>query len=216
MENNKSHPATLPSDALTVLIADDDPPTRILLRVAIQQWGYKVVTAQDGEEAWNILQQPNAPRLLILDWLMPKLNGIDLCMRIKQESSYHPYTILLTQITGIENIVKGLEAGADEFLSKPFNMAELNSRLSVGARIIKYENTLAEKNQQLQKYVENIKSLSVLAPVISLEIIEILKEANKLERTEATSYHIDKIKELESNLAHVAQLIETCQLQEKG
>ncbi len=125
--------------ALKVLIADDDPPTRVLLRAAISQWGYDIVEAKDGEEAWEILQHPDAPRLLIVDWLMPRLDGIDLCKRIKQEMSHRPYIILLTQVTGTENIVKGLEAGADEFLSKPFNMAELRSRLSVGARIIHYE-----------------------------------------------------------------------------
>jgi len=217
MENDKSHLVALPStEPLTVLVADDDPPTRILLRTAIQRWGYQVITASDGEEAWKILQQPNAPRLLLLDWLMPNLNGIDLCLRIKQESSYHPYTILLTQITGVENIVKGLEAGADEFLSKPFNLAELNSRLSVGARIIKYENSFSEKNQQLQKYEESIKSLAALAPAIKVEINEILDYANVLEKTESTNSHLNKIKELQSKLTHVAELIETCQLHEKG
>lgn len=140
---------------LKVLIADDDPPTRILLRAAIAQWGYEVIEAKDGEEAWQILQQPDAPRLLILDWLMPKLDGIALCSRIKQEMNYHPYIILLTQVTGTTNIVKGLEAGADEFLSKPFNMAELRSRLAVGAKIIKFEISLAAHNKQIQEY-ENL------------------------------------------------------------
>src|SRR5690348_12165474 len=134
------------AESIKVLIADDDPPTRILLRAAISQWGYEVVEASNGEEAWQILQQPIPPRLLILDWLMPKLDGISLCERIKREQLIHPYTILLTQVTGTTNIIKGLEAGADEFLSKPFNMAELRSRLSVGARIIRFENALAEQS----------------------------------------------------------------------
>lgn len=144
---------------IKVLIADDDQPTRLLLRAAIKQWGYELVEASDGEEAWNSLQAPNAPRLLILDWLMPKLDGLALCSRIKKEMPYHPYIILLTQLGGTTNIVKALEAGADEFLSKPFNMAELRSRLSVGARIIGYENSLAEKTQQLREALLEIEKL---------------------------------------------------------
>jgi len=120
---------------IPVLIADDDAPTRILLRAATVQWGYDVIEAKDGEEAWEVMQRPYAPKLLIIDWLMPKLNGIDLCERIKHEMKGFTYIILLTQQAGTTNLVKGLEAGADEFLSKPFNMAELRSRLSIGARI---------------------------------------------------------------------------------
>ncbi len=145
---------------LKVLIADDDPPTRVLLRAAINQWGYEITEAKDGSEAWEVLQHEDAPRLLILDWLMPGMDGIDLCKRIKQELVYRPYVILLTQVAGTANIVKGLEAGADEFLSKPFNMAELRSRLSVGARIINFENELAKQNKQLQEYVADIEELT--------------------------------------------------------
>lgn len=148
------------TDVIKVLIADDDPPTRILLRAAISQWGYEVIEASNGEEAWQFLQEPNPPRLLILDWLMPKLDGISLCERIKHEQGVHPYTILLTQVTGTTNIIKGLEAGADEFLSKPFNMAELRSRLSVGARIIRFENALAEQSSKVQNYASQMESLS--------------------------------------------------------
>lgn len=147
-------------EKIKVLIADDDAPTRILLRAAVSQWGYEVVEAADGEDAWNILQQPNMPQLLIVDWLMPKLDGIDLCRRVKNEIKYFPYIILLTQLSGTTNIVKGLEAGADEFLSKPFNMAELQSRLSVGARIIRYKNKLSRKNKQLKLYFVQASELA--------------------------------------------------------
>jgi DNA-binding response OmpR family regulator len=137
--------------AIKVLIADDDPPTRVLLRAAISQWGYQVIEAQDGEEAWDLLQQADAPHLIILDWLMPKIDGIDLCRRIKKSLEYHPYVILLTQVAGTSNIIKGLEAGADEFLSKPFNMAELRSRLSVASRIIHFEFEMKAHNAQLMQ-----------------------------------------------------------------
>ena len=149
------------AEKLQVLIADDDPPTRVLLRAAIAQWGFEVIEAKDGAEAWALLQTANAPRLLILDWLMPKLDGIDLCQRIKQQPAlnYPPYIILLTQVAGTANIIKGLEAGADEFLTKPFNMAELRSRLSVGMRIVRFENELTAQNQRLQQYAHSVEVL---------------------------------------------------------
>ena len=148
-------------EAQKLLIADDDPPTRVLLRAAVKQWGYVVTEAKDGEEAWELMQAPDAPRIMIVDWLMPRLDGIDLCRRVKQEFVKRPYIILLTQVTGTANIVKGLEAGADEFLSKPFNMAELRSRLSVGSRIIHYEDALAEKNKELQDCMEKADEIAL-------------------------------------------------------
>jgi DNA-binding response OmpR family regulator len=150
---------TLAPETLKVLIADDDPPTRVLLRAAISQWGYKVIESRDGQEAWDCLQEADAPQLIILDWLMPKIDGVDLCRRIKKELAYRPYVILLTQVAGTSNIIKGLEAGADEFLSKPFNMAELRSRLSVGSRIVNFGNELAEQNKQLIENAKEIKEL---------------------------------------------------------
>lgn len=137
---------------LKVLVADDDAPTRILLKAAISQWGYVIVEAKDGEEALSIMQKENAPRILILDWLMPKLDGITLCEYLKKQLNQNPYIILLTQMTGATNAIKGIEAGADEFLPKPFNMAELRSRLSIGSRIIKTD----EKNIQLTKIIKQL------------------------------------------------------------
>jgi DNA-binding response OmpR family regulator len=177
---------------IKVLIADDDAPTRILLRSAISHWGYEVVEAADGEEAWIILQQNNAPQLMIVDWLMPKLDGIDLCRRIKSELKHFPYIILLTQLSGTTNIVKGLEAGANEFLSKPFNMAELQSRLSVGSRIIRFQESLAEKNKWLKEYSSKMNELSVKAKEMNRLFAEMSKHAGndtqQIQLSELQSY----------------------------
>lgn len=147
-------------DAPKVLIADDDEATRILLRMALTQWGYQVVEARDGEEAWKILLQPDPPQILTLDWLMPKLDGVSLCKRIEKELNFHPYIIFLTRMAGTENVIQGLEAGADEFIFKPFDLPELRIRVFAGERIIKYRNQLTEKNQQLQEYVAKIKEIT--------------------------------------------------------
>lgn len=193
---------------LKVLIADDDAPTRMLLRAAISQWGYEVIEASNGEEAWEILQQPNPPWLLIVDWLMPKLDGVALCARIKNELSHYPYTILLTQLTGTTNVIKGLEAGADEFLPKPFNMAELRSRLSVGARIVRYEYELAQQNQQLKDYItrtvelENtILSLSNKLNTIKKSGVELLN-SNEAEGRDYTKL----VNTLENDIKHLIDI----------
>jgi DNA-binding response OmpR family regulator len=216
------------TDTIKVLIADDDPPTRILLRAAISQWGYEVTEASNGEEAWQILQQPNAPRLLILDWLMPKLDGISLCERIKQEQIIHPYTILLTQVTGTTNIIKGLEAGADEFLSKPFNMAELRSRLSVGARIIRFENALAEQNTKVQNYASQMETLSqahakqlvyhsdllsMLGSLIEKISHKIYEHFSKMQKgDQASSEDFQKVETLRQSIASIISIFKRLQV----
>lgn len=169
---------------IKVLIADDDAPTRILLRAAVSQWGYEVTEAQDGEDAWNILQLPNGPQLMIVDWLMPRLDGIDLCRRIKTELKYRPYIILLTQLTGTTNIVKGLEAGANEFLSKPFNMAELQSRLAVGRRVIEDEMLLAKQELQIKLHEMQLKELSAISNTLSTKIEKCMASAEAGSATE--------------------------------
>lgn len=176
-----------------VLIADDDLPSRILLRAAITQWGYEAIEANDGEEAWQLLQDVNSPRLLILDWLMPKLDGITLCNRIKQDKNQRYYIIMLTQVTGSTNIVKGFEAGADEFLLKPFNMAELRSRLATGSRIIKYEALFAAQNRYLQKSILQMESLTNLALNLSINIDDLIKAGTANEEVKKTVNEMQKI-----------------------
>lgn len=186
---------------IKVLIADDDAPTRILLRAAISQWGYEVLEAADGEEAWTLLQNPDAPKLMIVDWLMPKLDGIDLCRRIKNESKHHPYIILLTQLTGTTNIVKGLEAGANEFLSKPFNMAELQSRLSVGKRIISFEESITKKNQELKAYFVEMKELSDTLHQVSKKIDDIIQNS----QTNNAVLQTELLKDLQAYTKQIVQ-----------
>lgn len=192
-------PSEQQAEKLKVLIADDNAPTRMLLRAAIKQWGYDVVEAADGEQAWDVLQTADAPWLLVLDWLMPRLDGAGLAERIRKELSYHPYIILLTQMTGTENIIKGLDAGADEFLSKPFNMAELRSRLSVGARIIKNEKALAKQKLQLQYYANQLKTISSYSTEMSQQIKSLLLDPKAVD--------LNKMQELQVILENLVRII---------
>lgn len=121
----------------SVLIAEDDCVCRTILHTWLQAWGYQVVIAEDGLKAWDILQQEQAPPLLILDWVMPGLDGTELCRRVRerQYAGYH-YILLVTANNAKQEVVRGLEAGADDYLTKPFDMDELRARLKVGERIL--------------------------------------------------------------------------------
>lgn len=149
-------------DSIKVLIADDEKSMRDLLRAAISQWGYEVVEASNGEEAWKIMQQPDPPMILIIDWRMPKLNGLVLCERIRKKLDFYPYILFLTQVSGAENILKGLEAGADEFLLKPVNISELRIRVFAGERIIKYLKIIEAQQNQLHNYASYAHLLEYL------------------------------------------------------
>jgi serine/threonine-protein kinase len=123
---------------MKVLIADDDPMWRVLLKQNVNKWGFEVITADDGRQAWDILQGHEAPRVAILDWQMPELDGVEICRRIRC-SLNRPfvYTIILTSRDTRDDMVAGFESGADEYLIKPVDLAILRSRLSAAARIVK-------------------------------------------------------------------------------
>jgi phosphoserine phosphatase RsbU/P len=153
---------------MKVLIAEDEGVSRKLLEGALTRWGYDVVVAVDGDEAWDILQQPRAPSLVVLDWLMPRLDGIELCRRAR----LHPqlaskYFVLVTSRTTKEDVVKGLEAGADDYVTKPFDTAELRARIQVGARVVNLQTTLAQRVRELEEALSNVKQLQGLLPICS-------------------------------------------------
>lgn len=130
---------------MKVLIAEDDGVSRLLLRRVLTSWGYDVVATSDGAEAWEALQSDAELRLAILDWLMPRVDGVEICARVKaQQSMRPPYLILLTALDDKESVVRGLDAGADDFLSKPYDPAELRARLEVGKRILDLNDRLLE------------------------------------------------------------------------
>jgi len=128
---------------MKIMIAEDDPAFRNLLEDILVNWGYEVAVARDGNEAYQILLSENAPQLAILDWMMPGLEGIEVCRRIrKDEKEYYTYIILLTSQQRDEDLVIGMEAGADDYIFKPFKLNELRVRLRAGRRIIELQNEL--------------------------------------------------------------------------
>jgi len=134
-----------------VLIADDDAMSRRILQSWLEGWGYQVVVAEDGDRAWSILQQEHAPALLILDWVMPGIDGIELCRRIRERQKVaYQYILLATGKDAKEDVVKGLDAGADDYLTKPFERNELRARLRVGLRILTLQEGLINARDELR------------------------------------------------------------------
>ena len=128
---------------MKILIADDDPISRRLLEATLSGWGYDVLVTCDGNEAWEAMQQPEAPGLVISDWMMPHIDGLELCRKIRQmEKTGYIYFIILTAKGMKEDVIEGLEAGADDFLIKPFNREELKYRTRIGKRIIELEQRI--------------------------------------------------------------------------
>lgn len=140
---------------MKVLIADDDRITRLALRRKIGKWGYKVVEAEDGMEAWKALSGEDPPRIAILDWMMPEMEGVEICRRL-QESETIPfiYTILLTVRSDKDDISAALDLGAYDFLSKPVHTAELRSRIAVGVRLVDAEEKLVESNRKMTDSIQ--------------------------------------------------------------
>jgi PleD family two-component response regulator len=136
---------------MKVLIAEDDAISRRMLEAFRVKWGYEVVVAKEGEEGWGILQGKDAPRLAILDWMMPGKDGIDICRSLRQRKG-RPYTyiLLLTARGHKEDIVEGLEAGADDYITKPFDPFELRARLRAGGRILELQEQLFQAREALR------------------------------------------------------------------
>ena len=140
-----------PAQRMKVLVAEDNPVFQSMLRALLNKWGYDVVAAGDGLEAWRILESAAAPRLAILDWMMPGMDGVELCRRVRAAGREpYIYILLLTARTESEDLVQGMEAGADDYLTKPFNAHELRVRLRAGRRILDLQEELMVASEALR------------------------------------------------------------------
>jgi two-component system cell cycle response regulator len=136
---------------MKILVADDDPISRRLLEVCLRDAGYEVAVAVDGAEALRMIEQPDSPRLLVLDRVMPQMDGVDVCRAIRRGGPEpYVYIILLTGRSEQEEIVEGFEAGADDYITKPFDIQELKARVRTGARIVERQEQLISAREQLR------------------------------------------------------------------
>ncbi len=153
---------------MKILIAEDDHTSRRRLEVTLTKWGYEVVSCTNGKQAWDRLQDAHSPQLAILDWLMPELEGIEVCKHLRKLETENPvYVILLTTQNEKEDIVRGLEAGADDYIIKPFESSELQARIHVGCRVLKLQEKLANRIKELQDSLQHIKTLQGILPICS-------------------------------------------------
>jgi len=130
---------------MKVMIVDDEPISRRILENFLIECGYEVLSTYDGMEALKIIQSPDAPKLVISDWMMPNMNGVELCEKIRgMEKDQYTYFILLTTKAEKRDIIKGLESGADDFIVKPFDREELKYRIKIGERIIDLEQRIMQ------------------------------------------------------------------------
>jgi DNA-binding response OmpR family regulator len=151
-----------------VLIAEDDMVSRRLLEASLTRWGYEVVVTCDGAAAWEVLQRGDAPSLVILDWMMPGMDGIEVCRRVRSAlTAMPPYLILLTAKGRREDIVTGLRAGANDYVTKPFDREELRARMQVGMRMVELQQSLAERVKALEEALTRVKQLQGLLPICS-------------------------------------------------
>jgi phosphoserine phosphatase RsbU/P len=151
-----------------VLIADDDAVSLCLLEGTLKNWGCSVTTTQSGNEAWQSIQQQDSPRLILLDWNMPGIDGAEICRRVRSDSSLLPrHIILLTAREDKEDIIEGLRAGADDYVTKPFDPEILQARLQVGERIVGLQECLANHVRQLEEALSRVKELHGLLPICS-------------------------------------------------
>jgi DNA-binding response OmpR family regulator len=132
-----------------ILIAEDDPVSCEILVTRLQKWGYETVITRDGHEAMTVMRAQNAPALAVLDWMMPGMDGIEVCRRLR-EISKAVYIIFLTSLGTKDNILEALEAGADDYLVKPFDAFQLQTRVRVGLRIIGLQTALADRVKELE------------------------------------------------------------------
>lgn len=153
---------------MKILIAEDDPISNHILKTTLVKWGHEVVSTQNGAEAWEQLQPEDAPSIVILDWMMPGMDGLEVCRRVRQsQRSIAPYIILLTANHGVDQLVMGMDAGADDYLTKPYHRDELRVRINVGARIIELQARLAARVRELEATLEHVKHLEGILPICS-------------------------------------------------
>jgi sigma-B regulation protein RsbU (phosphoserine phosphatase) len=153
---------------MKILIAEDDRISLLLLGEILREWNYEVVAASDGLAAWEALQRPGAPQLAILDWIMPALDGVEVCRKVRENAATQGiYVILLSANNQKIDLLTGLRAGANDYVTKPFDREELQVRLQVGARVVELQQSLAERVKELQAALAHVKQLQGILPICS-------------------------------------------------
>ncbi len=170
---------------MRAFIAEEDLATRLVLEASLREWGYEPVVAAHGTEAWELLRDGGTPGLVLLDWRLPGVDGVELCRRIRdlpQEPG--PYVVLLTTGAETADLTTAVDAGADAYLTKPFDAQELRARLQAGARIIRQQESLARRVRELEDTLAEARRLQGMLPICAY-CKRIRNERNFWEQIEA-------------------------------
>ncbi|MFT4812210.1 MAG: diguanylate cyclase (GGDEF)-like protein [Oleispira sp.] len=192
---------------MKILIAEDDPTSRIILVAMVTEWGYEPFPVEDGAQALSVLQTNDAPRLLLLDWEMPEINGLALCRKIREkDTSDPPYIILLTGRSNTEDIVTGLKVGANDYISKPFENTELKARLQVGERMLGLQDELnrAKEAMAIQANYDELTELMNRRAVMNALTNEIARSKRNLQPLYICMCDIDHFKSINDTHGHIA------------
>ena len=189
-----------------VLAAEDNPVFQSMLRSMLTKWGYQAVIVRDGVEAWHLLQSPDAPRLAVLDWMMPGMDGVEVCRRVRAaDLEPYVYILLLTARTESQDLVEGMDAGADDYLTKPFNAHELRVRLRAGSRILDLQEELMAAREALREQATHDSLTGLLNRASILESFE-----NELARSSRASQPVsllmvdlDRFKAINDTYGHL-------------
>ena len=153
---------------MKVLIAEDDTVSRRLLEATLIKFGFEVIAAGNGAAAWQVLNGVDPPPLAVLDWMMPELDGVEICRRVRRiPTATPPYLILLTAKSEKSDVVIGLDSGADDYLIKPFDRSELRARIQVGTHVLELQKHLVDRVEELEVALSQVKQLQGLLPVCS-------------------------------------------------
>jgi diguanylate cyclase (GGDEF)-like protein len=189
-----------------VLIADDDAMSRRILQSSLETWGYEVIVAEDGAKAWRILEEEHPPELLILDWVMPEVDGPELCRRIrKQQRNIYPYILLVTGKDDKQDVVEGLEAGANDYLTKPFDRNELRARVRVGSRVLILQRALIKAREDLrfQATHDLLTGIWNRGAVLDLLHRELERAARSETLTSVLMLDVDEFKKINDTHGHL-------------
>jgi DNA-binding response OmpR family regulator len=186
---------------MKIMIAEDDVISRRVLENALTKWGFDVTAVADGQSAWDVFQKEDAPRMAIVDWMLPELDGIEVCRRIRAaETTSSTYIILLTSRSDKQDIIDGLSAGADDYIVKPFDQEELHARVEVGRRVSDLQTSLIEK-EKLKGIVEIAgavchelnQPMQAVLGYTDLLLMDLSEDAPLYERIKAIKSQVDRM-----------------------
>lgn len=188
-----------------ILVAEDDPTMRLVLRAALEKLGYQIDMVCDGSQAWSALQVPGAPQLAILDWLMPGMTGPEICRKLRERKNQpYVYVVLLTAMDRLNDLVAGIDAGADDYITKPFKPEELSARLRAGRRVLELQRELlaAQRALEVRATHDALTGLWNHAAIIERLVHEIDRAQREKTAVGVILFDLDHFKQVNDDHGH--------------